>query len=831
MDRRPKPRSLSAAIALGAFAAFLAAGCGGGGSPISTAGLVSIRTSALPRGTAGAAYDARIDASGPHEPLTWLVTGGRLPPGVSLDAGSGTLSGFPRVPARFHVEVEVRDGPDAAGARDASFAATRRGFDVVVEPGPLAVLPFPLAPAEFAASFLHRFEAAGGEAPCRFDLAAGTLPEGLVLETDGTLRGAPRSAGVPYRPVIRATDAVGATATREFELTVVVLPLRVATASMPDAAQGFPYDAALDARPAGAGAPFAWSVAPSAAALPPGLRVERDTGRVVGTPTRVGTMTFTLEVVDAVGQRATRDVSIRVNAGPVLTAVAPKTLPAGGAPVTVTGQGFQPGMTVAFGFADAVGATVVDSTRATVVPPTNPLPSGAVAVRVTNPDGGFDEKPAAFRYPYAVVEFVAQGVKGGTRDHSRAIAAGDVNGDGLCDVAHVGSLGIEILRPTGPAWTGAWTTKVVRGDGSYNDVKLADVDADGDLDLVVSRSSTTDTIEVYRNDGAGNFPSAASVVTTYPRPSSFHFPFALATGDVNGDGVVDVAFTSGRGGQGCVWIYKGLGDGAFVEAYATTDAIHDDVAGCYAPNSIALADLDGDGRDDVVVTDAFPAACAAGQTCPTTPATNAWPGSGDLVAWVSLSPAAGTTRTWRGARVVGSNGRLDGDNLGLAVYDHDGDGRRDLAVFGGYLSQRGSGIAWLSGDGAGRFTERFTRPTAYTRRFGARIDANGDGFEDVFVVGGDAPVASGAGSGWSVAECWLGGTTEVPVKAWASGSEFAAGGSIPGANPGRVAVGDFDGDGRDDVAIDQSFNAKERFANEQGDGPVEGVAIYLNRSH
>jgi hypothetical protein len=45
-----------------------------------------------------------------------------------------------------------------------------------------------------------------------------------------------------------------------------------------------------------------------------------------------------------------------------------------------------------------------------------------------------------------------------------------------------------------------------------------------------------------------------------------------------------------------------------------------------------------------------------------------------------------------------------------------------------------------------------------------------------------------------------------------------------------VDVGDFDGDGREDFAVDQSFNAKERFSNDQDDGPVEGVAVYLNRS-
>jgi hypothetical protein len=181
-------------------------------------------------------------------------------------------------------------------------------------------------------------------------------------------------------------------------------------------------------------------------------------------------------------------------------------------------------------------------------------------------------------------------------------------------------------------------------------------------------------------------------------------------------------------------------------------------------------------------------------------------------------------------RVSRAFGRLDGDNPGCALYDHDGDGRLDLAVFGGYQDLRGRGVAFATGDGRGGFLERFTQPTAYDRRYGAALDANLDGLSDVIVVGGDGSSVNGFGTNLSVAECYLGGVGTTPVRAWSSGPEHTAGGSIPGANPGRVAVGDFDGDGLLDCAVDQSFNTKERYGNDQADGLVEGVAIYLNRS-
>jgi hypothetical protein len=537
-----------------------------------------------------------------------------------------------------------------------------------------------------------------------------------------------------------------------------------------------------------------------------------------------------VQVTDAAGQVAARDLVILVNPGPVLVAVEPGALERPGDPVTLVGQAFQPGMTVAFGDAAPVEATWLDATRATAVPPVVPAQSAFVDVSVRNPDGGTHVAANAFRYPLSTVEFVAIGVKGTARDRSRGLAAGDLDGDGLCDLVHVGAQGMEVVRPVGPTWTGAWQTVVVRSDGSFDDVRLADVDADGDLDVVALRSSTTETLETYANDGHGHFPASPTRTATYPKPSN-HFPHTLAVGDVDGDGVPDVAFTSCRGNHGVVWVYRGLGDGSFVPLHEAMGTIHEAANGCFAPNGVALADLDGDGHDDLVVTDAFPACCAPGYTCSSTGGVaSPFPGAREIVAWTARSAPDGTPLAWSAVRVSPAGAVLDGDSEGLAVYDHDGDGRLDVAVFGGFQDLRGKGIAFLAGDGAGALLERHVRPTDVDRRFGARIDANLDKCDDLIVVGGDGTPESGTGSGFSIAECWLGGTTPVPVRAWASGPEDLAGGSVPGSNPGRVAVGDFDGDGLLDFAVDQSFAVKERFANDQADGSPEGLAVYLNRS-
>lgn len=282
-------RRLSCLIALSCAA------CSSGGSDSSTspppppAALV-VTTTSLPNAVVGAPYAAALAAGGGVQPYAWSLTGGFLPPGVTL-AADGTISGTPTISGTYLLTVQVTDGATPPQSTTASL-----GITVLATAGSVQVTTASLPGGTVASAYSSTLVAAGGTSPFTWSLASGTLPPGLSLDAAGMLSGTPTTVGT-YTFLVQVTD--GSTppesAQRQFTVDVGTAPLTITTTSLPNGVAGTAYSATLAAN--GGATPYAWSV--SAGALPPGLALDAATGAISGTPTTAGGYSFTVQVADS----------------------------------------------------------------------------------------------------------------------------------------------------------------------------------------------------------------------------------------------------------------------------------------------------------------------------------------------------------------------------------------------------------------------------------------------------------------------------------------------------------------------------------------------------
>ena len=278
---------------------------------ISVATPLAVVTASLPGGTQGVAYTATLVASGGTLPLNWSVSTGALPPGLTLNASTGVISGTPSTSGSFAFTVQVADALAQTASKALSISVAQ----------PLAVVTASLQAGTQGVAYSATLTASGGTLPLSWSVSTGALPPGLTLNAStGVISGTPSTSG-SFAFTFQVADAAAQTATKALSISVAA-PLAVITASPPGGTQGVAYTATLSA--SGGTLPLSWSV--STGTLPAGLTLNSSTGVISGTPSTSGSFAFTVQVADALAQTATKALSISV-AAPL--AVVTASLPGG----------------------------------------------------------------------------------------------------------------------------------------------------------------------------------------------------------------------------------------------------------------------------------------------------------------------------------------------------------------------------------------------------------------------------------------------------------------------------------------------------------------------
>lgn len=251
-------------------------------------------------GTVSAPYSGTISSTGGRAPVTFNVTGGSLPAGLSLSSG-GSVTGTPSAQGTSNFTVT---------ATDANSATASRSFSINVIALP-SITTSSLSTGTVGAAYSASIGATSGSGSgYTFAVTGGSLPSGLSLASNGSITGTPTTAGAATFTVT-VTDSNSGTGSASLSILVNGPPTISGTGSLPPATVGRPVSATFTA--SGGTGSLTWSSSGSAA---PGTAFS--SGTYSGTPSAAGATALTITITDSNGASSSVTISQTVNPAPVL---------------------------------------------------------------------------------------------------------------------------------------------------------------------------------------------------------------------------------------------------------------------------------------------------------------------------------------------------------------------------------------------------------------------------------------------------------------------------------------------------------------------------------